>query len=57
MPKRAKKVNKDCEEHLFCLKPKHNYCRYGQTISISFCDFAKDNKKNTANKSRNRACL
>lgn len=53
MPKRAKKTESTCEEHLFILKPKQNFCRFGQTASISFCESIKDKNKNKNKKCRN----
>ncbi len=53
MPKRAKKSSSTCEEHLFILKPKNNFCRFGQTATISFCDPNHDKSKNKTKKCRN----
>ena len=57
MPKRAKKNNINCEEHIFSLKPKQHFCRYSQSVCISFCDQAKDKSKNKEKKFRNTPCL
>lgn len=57
MSKKLKNIDPQCDEHLFTLKPKQNYCRFSQTATLSFCQQTKDKNKNKANKCKNTPCL
>ena len=57
MPKKAKKTNSNCEDHLFSLKAKQNFCRFNQAASISFCDQLKDRNRTKTKKCKNSSCL
>ena len=57
MSKKTKKNTQKCDHYLFCLKPQQNYCKFSQTISVSFCDSSKHRRQKQSSEFNEKDCL